>query len=180
MAQQQSWQDDDVTVLGKVTTAFGIKGWIKVYSFTQPMANILGHSTWLLKRDGQWQPVKLLDGQKQGKGLVARLQGVNDRNDALALSQTEIAIPTAELPEPDEDEHYWFQLIGLKVVNTDGELLGQVKELFESGGGNQVVTVVGCEGSIDQQRRMIPYVGAIVLDVDLEKGQLLVDWQADF
>jgi len=180
MAQQQSWQDDDITIVGKVMTAFGIKGWVKVYSFTQPMANILNYSSWLLKRDGQWQPIKLLEGQKQGKGLVVRLQGVSDRNDALALSQLEIGIPTAELPEPDEDEHYWFQLIGLKVMNTDGELLGQVKELFESGGGNQVMTVVGCEGSVDQQRRLIPFVGAIVLEVDLEKGELLVDWQADF
>ncbi|MBM97337.1 MAG: ribosome maturation factor RimM [Oceanospirillaceae bacterium] len=180
MVQQVSDQELDVTVLGKVTTAFGIKGWVKVYSFTDPMVNILEYPSWLLKCDGRWRTFKVLDGQQQGKGLVARLQGVSDRDAALALSQVEIGIPTAELPEPDEDEHYWFQLIGLKVKNTEGELLGQVKELFESGGGNQVMTLTGCEGSIDQQKRMIPYVGAIVLEVDLDKGELLVDWQADF
>ncbi len=170
----------EVTILGKVTTAFGIKGWVKVYSFTDPMTNILDYPTWLLNVNGEWRKFELETGHTQSKGLVAKIKGVNDRDAALALSQTEIAVYTSELPEPEEDEHYWFQLEGLKVVNTHGQLLGEVKELFDSGGGNQVVAVKSCEGSIDKQKRLIPFVDAIVLDVDLDAGQIQVEWEADY
>jgi 16S rRNA processing protein RimM len=170
----------DITVLGKVTTAFGIKGWVKVYSYTDPMTNILQYPVWLLNVNGHWKEYKLRDSRPQGKGLAAALEGINDRDQALALSQVEIGIPTNELPELEEDEHYWFQLVGLKVVNTEGQLLGQVKELFDSGGGNQVVVIKGCEGSIDKRQRLIPFVDAIVLEVDLEGGEIQVDWEADF
>lgn len=180
MAQQQPVDSQDITVLGKITTAFGIKGWVKVYSYTSPMTNLLEYPVWLLNINGQWRNAKPLKVQVQGKGLVAQLDGVTDRDAALALSQVDIGIPTDALPEPEEDEHYWFQLTGLTVKNTDGEVLGQVKELFESGGGNQVMVLIGCEGSVDQQQRMIPYVAAIVQEVDLEAGQILVDWQADY
>lgn len=172
--------EQDITILGKVTTAFGIKGWVKVHSYTDPMANILGYSRWMLNINGQWKEFKLRDSRPQGKGLAAALEGVNDRDQALALSQIEIGVPTSELPELEEDEHYWFQLEGLKVFHTEGQLLGQVKELFDSGGGNQVMVVKGCEGSIDTRQRMIPYVDEMVLEIDLDSGEIQVDWDPDF
>lgn len=170
----------DLTVLGKITTAFGVKGWVKVYSYTDPMASIFDYPSWFVNIDGQWRTIKVREGKPQGKGLVAALEGVNDRDAALALSQVEIAVPTADLPELDEDEHYWFQLQGLKVFHTDGQLLGQVKELFDSGGGNQVMVISSTTDSIDSRQRMVPFVGAIVLEVDLEQGQIQVDWDPDF
>ena len=171
---------EDITVLGKVSTAFGIKGWVKVYSYTDPITNILDYERWLIKVGGEWRPYQVEDGQTQGKGLTAKLKGVSDRDMALALSQLEIGVPTSELPEPAENEHYWFQLEGLKVVNTHGQWLGRVKELFESGGGNLVMVVAACEGSLDRQERLLPYVDAIVLDVDLDKGEIQVEWDSDF
>jgi 16S rRNA processing protein RimM len=170
----------DIQILGKVTTAFGIKGWVKVYSYTDPMSNILDYPVWQLNLGGQWKTFRVLDGQPQGKGLVARLEGVSDRDAALALSQIEIGVPASELPKLEEDEHYWFQLEGLTVVNTQNEVLGQVKELFDSGGGNQVMKLTCCEGSIDKQQRLVPFVDAIVLEVDLDQRQIQVDWQADY
>jgi len=180
MAGHNADTDQDITILGKISTAFGIKGWVKVYSYTDPMTNILQYPVWLLNIGGQWKEYKLRDSRPQGKGLAAALEGINDRDQALALSQIEIGIPTSELPELEEDEHYWFQLEGLKVVHTDGQLLGQVKELFDSGGGNQVLKVGPCEGSIDKAQRLIPYAEAIVLEVDLESSEIQVDWEADF
>lgn len=173
-------EEQELTILGKITTAFGIKGWVKVYSYTEPTSNILDYPLWLLRINNQWQEFKVLDGQIHTKGLAVYLEGIADRDAALALSKAEIAVPTSELPELEEDEHYWFQLQGLKVVNTEGEWLGQVKELLNSGGGNQVLSIKDCEGSIDEQQRLIPYVEPIVLEVDLEKGEILVDWQADY
>jgi len=172
--------NQDITVLGKVTTAFGIKGWVKVYSYTDPMTNILEYKSWLLRINGQWKPVKVVGSKLQTKGLAVALEGVNDRDQALALRQVEIGVPTSDLPEPDEDEYYWFQLEGLKVLNTQGVVLGQVEELFDSGGGNQVLKVGPCEGSIDKAQRLIPYAEAIVLEVDLESSEIQVDWEADF
>lgn len=172
--------DQELTILGKVTTAFGIKGWVKVYSYTDPMTNILNYPNWLLHIGGEWRAFRVNDSQLQTKGLAVALEGINDRDAALALSQVEIAVPTSELPELEDDEYYWFQLQGLKVVNTHGDWLGQVKELLDSGGGNQVMVVSACEGSIDRQQRLIPYAETIVLEVDTEQGEILVDWEADF
>lgn len=172
--------DQNIHVLGKVSTAFGIKGWVKVYSYTDPLTNILEYPIWFIRKDGQWKEFKVLQGKPQGKGLVAFLQGINDRDLALSLSQCEVGVPEEQLPELDEDEHYWFQLIGQKVVNTDGVLLGQVKELFDSGGGNQVMAVQPCEGSIDQQQRLLPWVDQYILEVDLDSGSIQVDWDPEF
>jgi len=170
----------DIRVLGKITTAFGIKGWVKVYSYTEPMTNILEYPIWHIRKNGQWQEFKVLQGKPQGKGLVASLQGITDRDLALCLHQCEVGVPEEALPELEEDEHYWFQLIGLKVVNTDGVVLGQVKELFDSGGGNQVLTVTPCEGSIDKQQRLLPFVDQYILEVDLDGSVIQVDWDPDF
>jgi len=170
----------DIRVLGKITTAFGIKGWVKVYSYTEPMTNILEYPIWHIRKNGQWQEFKVLQGKPQGKGLVASLQGITDRDLALSLHQCEVGVPEEALPELEEDEHYWFQLIGLKVVNTDGVVLGQVKELFDSGGGNQVLTVTPCEGSIDKQQRLLPFVDQYILEVDLDGSVIQVDWDPDF
>lgn len=170
----------EFTVLGKISTAFGIKGWVKVYSYTDPIENILDYPNWHLNVQGKWQKFTVLDSQFQTKGLAVALAGINDRDAALALSQVQIAIPTNELPELEDDEYYWFQLQGLKVINTQGEVLGQVAELLDSGGGNQVMVVKACEGSLDKQQRLIPYANTIVLDVDLDQGEIQVDWQADY
>lgn len=172
--------DSDVTIIGKVTTAFGIKGWVKVYSFTDPMKGILDYKNWLLKVKGQWQPYKVKEGKPQGKGIVAKFEGINDRDLALALSQVEIAVRTSDLPQLAQDEFYWSQLIGLNVVNKNDELLGKIDQLFNSGAPHDVLSVKGCEGSLDQQERLIPYVDAVVEKVDLDAGEIRVDWEADF
>jgi len=172
--------DGNIRVLGKISTAFGIKGWVKVYSYTQPMTNILEYPVWHIRKDGRWQEFKVLQGKPQGKGLVASLQGISDRDLALSLHQCEVGVPEDALPELEEDEHYWFQLIGLKVVNTEGVTLGQVKELFDSGGGNQVMATQPCEGSVDQKQRLLPFVDQYVLEVDLDSGLIQVDWDPDF
>ena len=123
---------------------------------------------------------KVLQGKPQGKGLVASLNGINDRDLALALSQSEIGVPESQLPELEEDEHYWFQLISLKVVNTEGVLLGQVKEVYDSGGGNEVLAIQPCEGSVDKQQRLVPFVEQYILEVDLDEELVQVDWDPDF
>lgn len=172
--------NENIRVLGKITTAFGIKGWVKVHSYTDPMTNLLEYPIWHIFVDGQWKEFKVLQGKPQGKGLVASLNSINDRDLALALSQSEIGVPESQLPELEEDEHYWFQLISLKVVNTEGVLLGQVKEVYDSGGGNEVLAIQPCEGSVDKQQRLVPFVEQYILEVDLDEELVQVDWDPDF
>lgn len=170
----------ELIVLGKITSVFGIKGWVKVYSYTDPMENLLAYPTWQLRLNGQSKFIHKLDGRRHGKGLVAKLEGVDTPEDARLLSGAEILLSKAELPKLAEDEYYWNQLIGLTVVNLQGQLFGKVSSLLETG-ANDVLVVKACQGSIDKQERLIPWLQPeVVLQVNLETAQIEVDWDADF
>ena len=151
-----------------------MRGWVRVYSYTRPRENILGYSPWYLKGAGDWRPRELAAGRRHGKGVVARLAGCDDRDQALQLVGAEIAIRREQLPEPEAGEYYWRDLQGLRVVNRDGEMLGVVDHLIETG-ANDVLVVSG------ERERLIPFVmGQVILEVDLDAGLMRVDWDRDF
>lgn len=163
-------------VLGRVAGLFGVKGWVKIYSETDPPANILDYSPWYLKLAGCWQPVELQQGQVHGKGIIARLGKCTNRDEASALLRAEIAVDRDQLPELAEDEYYWSDLIGLDVLNPSGELLGKIDHLLETG-ANDVLVVL----AEDKQELLIPYVkGDVVKEIDLDKGCLRVDWDLGY
>lgn len=160
-------------IVGKLNGASGIKGWVKVYSYTDPKENILNYSPWYLKLDGQWQQVSILNGREQGKTVVAQLEGCNDRNTAESYRGVEIAIEESQLPQLEEGEYYWRDLIGLTVVNMAGEELGTVKKMMETG-ANDVLVVK----TASKEELLIPYVPEYsVMKVDLESKQITVDWE---
>ena len=163
-------------IVGKLNGASGIKGWVKVYSYTDPKENILNYSPWYLKLDGQWQQVSILNGREQGKTVVAQLEGCNDRNTAESYRGVEIAIEESQLPQLEEGEYYWRDLIGLTVVNMAGEELGTVKRMMETG-ANDVLVVK----TASKEELLIPYVPEYsVMKVDLESKQITVDWELDY
>lgn len=163
-------------IVGKLNGASGIKGWVKVYSYTDPKENILNYSPWYLKLDGQWQQVSILNGREQGKTVVAQLKGCNDRNTAESYRGVEIAIEESQLPQLEEGEYYWRDLIGLTVVNMAGEELGTVKKMMETG-ANDVLVVK----TASKEELLIPYVPEYsVMKVDLESKQITVDWELDY
>ena len=166
--------DDGMIILGRISGLFGVKGWVKIYSHTSPRAGILRYKTWYLKRDGGWQEHKLAQGHAQGKGVVARLAGFDDRDRAASLIDTEIAVRREQLPKLQPGEYYWTDLEGLRVENLEGVDLGVVSHLFETG-ANDVLVVKG------DRERLIPYtLGEAVRAVDLREGRILVDWDPDF
>ncbi len=170
----------DWVVVGKLLGPYGIKGWIKVYSHTHPMENIGSYNPLWVNRAGDWQPIKLLQVKLHGKGVIAQIEGCNDREQVPQFSGLELAIKREQLPELANDEFYWSQLIGLKVVNKANECLGAIDHLLETG-ANDVLVVVPCDGSVDQTERLIPYVWEqVVLGVDLQQKQVTVDWASDF
>lgn len=166
--------------VGRLLAPFGIKGWIKVHSSTDPIENIFSYQPWHLWRNNQWLPVEVVEGQPHGKGFVVRLRGVDDRNAAELLGGVDIGVPADALPVLAEDEFYWRDLIGLQVVNGEGELLGVVEQLLETG-ANDVMVVKPCNGSLDGQQRLVPWVmGQVVQRVERDAKRIVVDWGADY
>ena len=166
-------------VLGKITSVHGVRGEVKIYSFTDPIDNLLGYSAWTLKRDGEVRQVELVSGRLQGKILVAKLKGLDDREVARTFAGFDICVPRALLPDLDDGEYYWHQLEGLKVIDLQGQLLGRLDHLLETG-SNDVVVVKPCPGSLDDRERLLPYTEQCVQKVDLAAGEMRVDWDADF
>jgi 16S rRNA processing protein RimM len=165
---------EEFVVMGRIAGLYGVKGWVKVFSETEPRDNILEYSPWYLKISGNWVEMEPAEGRIHGNGVVARMEGYTDRDQAARLVGVEIAIHRDQLPEIEDGEYYWSDLIGLKVVNTAGVELGQVDHLLETG-ANDVLIVKG------ERERLIPYTpGQAVVKVDLEAGLLTVEWDADF
>lgn len=173
-------QNSQETVIGRITSVFGVKGWLKVFSYTDPKDGILNYRDWTLLLDGKRIPIRLEEGRRQGQGIVVRLKGINDRDLARTYCGAEVRVSTAELPELPEGEFYWFQLEGLDVYTVDDECLGKVHHLMETG-SNDVLVVQATAGSIDQRERLIPYLpGEVVQNVDLDSKRMVVDWDPEF
>jgi 16S rRNA processing protein RimM len=162
--------------VGKISGAFGVRGWVKVYSFTEPRGNILEYSPLFLSRQGEWIEIEVSGGHLQGKGVVMGIANVTDRDQVQPLIGAELAIRKAQLEPADEDEFYWADLIGLSVENLDGEVLGTVDHLLETG-ANDVLVVKADK----QSERLIPFVvDDIVKLVDLDNKLIRVDWSKDY
>lgn len=158
-----------LVTLGRVVGAYGVRGWVKVRSYTRPEEDILNYHTWLIGE----QEVRLVRGRAQGRGLVVKLAGYTDRDQASELVGADIAVPLGDLPPLGAGEFYWWQLEGLRVVNLEGRELGTVGYLLETG-ANDVLVVSG------ERERLIPYIKAVVKEIDLDGGLIRVDWDVDF
>ncbi|MES2819648.1 MAG: ribosome maturation factor RimM [Pseudomonadota bacterium] len=170
---------DDLMVIGKIVSVHGVRGEVKVFSFTDPIDNLLDYPHWTLRRDGEVRQVELGSGRLQNKVLVAKLKGLDDREEARLLAGFEICVPRSLLPDLTDGEYYWYQLIGLKVIDPLGQLLGRIDHLLETG-ANDVMVVKPCADSLDDRERLLPYTGHCVLAVDLAAGEMRVEWDADF
>lgn len=163
-----------IVTLGRVGAPFGVKGWVHAHSFTEPQ-RLLPYKTWQLLVGKDWVAFEILAVRLQGKGCVAQLAGIETREQAQALTQAEIGVFREELPELAENEYYWVDLIGLDVITDQGQVLGKVKRLFETG-SNDVLVVKG-----EHKEHWIPYLpGEYVLEINLELKQMRVHWDPEF
>ncbi len=164
---------DRLVIVGRISGLFGVRGWLKVYSHTEPRRRILDYGPWLVQgEDGR--VVEVEDGREHGKGIVVKLKGYDDRDAAARLLGRDIAVRRACLGTPVPGEYYWTDLEGLRVVTLEGRDLGLVDHLFETG-ANDVVVVRG------ERERLIPFVqGQVIRRIDCEAGVMEVDWDPDF
>jgi 16S rRNA processing protein RimM len=161
-------------IMGRINGLYGIQGWVKVFSYTSPMTNILNYSPWQIKQKAQWQTINVCDGRLQGKGVIAQLEGCHDRTTAMQFLGAEVAVQRNQLPPPAEGEYYWADLIGLTVITVEGLVLGQVDHLLATG-SNDVLIVQG------ERERLIPLLfDTVVTKIDLTQKTLWVNWESDF
>jgi len=166
--------DSQLVVVGHITGIYGIKGWVRIFSYTSPRENILSYSPWLIYITDEWRRIALLEGRRQGAGVVAHLDGYNDRESARSLIDTDIAVNRGQLPKPAEGEYYWADLAGLNVVTVKGVDLGNVDHLMATG-ANDVLVVKG------DRDRLIPFIqGQVVISIDTNTRIITVDWDPDF
>ena len=163
-----------LVTLGRVNGLLGVKGWLKIYSYTDPRDSIVGFSTWVLRTGNDEQTVELEDGRKHGRTVVVKLKAIDDRDQAEALVGADIAVERDALAPCDPGEYYWTDLEGSTVVTAQGESLGRLDHLFETG-GHDVMVVIG------DRRRLIPFVQEkVVREVRLEQNIIVVDWDPTF
>jgi 16S rRNA processing protein RimM len=164
---------DRIITLGKIVGTFGVQGWVKIQSFTDPPENIFEYDNWRMQRGGQWSQVEVEDGRVTGKGVLAKLVGIDTPEDARLYVGTPLGIARSDMPAPAAGEYYWSDLEGLEARSASGEVLGRVDH-FRSTPGGDVVIVRG------EREYWIPFVKERILEVDLQAGYIALDWAADW
>lgn len=179
MSQTVSNNESDLIKIATLKKPYGIKGWLWVFSHLDNRDEIFAIKSWQLKTATGFKPLTVTDWHTQGQGLVASFKEIPDRNLAETMHGATIWANKADLPKLGEDEYYWSDLIGLTVINEEGENLGVIKNLFETG-AHEIITVKPSKDSIDDEERLIPWHKDIVLHVDLDKQTMLVAWGSDY
>lgn len=167
---------------GKVAGVFGVKGWVKVKTFTGSPEAILDYTPWYFEspRTGGLEVGEVVESRVTDKGVIVLLKGINDRDEAKALVGASILIDKCLLPALEESEFYWHELEGLRVRTLTGTDLGSISHLMETG-ANDVVVVKGDDAACDQRERLIPYLPEqVIMSVDLGQRLMTVDWDPEY
>lgn len=164
--------DKAYIVIGKFGSTYGVNGWIKILAYTEFGSNILEYLPWYIKHENDtWTTIKVESGRIHGKGIIAKLAGINTPEEARLMTGKTIAVTRSQLPALKENEYYWSDLIGLTVINANGEILGKVTYLIETG-SNDVLVVKG------EKEHAIPYLlGKVIKNIDLNNQEIHVDWE---
>jgi len=189
-APDPAWPEDAVEI-GRVVAAWGVKGWIKVQPFASDPQALFSSKRWFVKppEDGVLRPgaaaasfpplLKIVEAKDHGGGVVAQAQGVDDRQAAEALRGARLFVGRSSFPTADADEYYWVDLIGLSVVNRQGDVLGKVAGLIDTG-PHSVLRVAADATVSEEAERLIPFVAAYIDDVNLAERRISVDWGLDY
>ncbi len=161
-------------VIGKVGAVYGVHGWIKIHSYTDPGSNILDYQPWQLELDNTWQTYNIAESRIQANNIVVRFADITDREAAKVLTNAPIAVARTQLPTLAAGEYYWSDLTGLAVINQANITLGKVDYLFATP-ANDVMVVIG------EREHLIPFIlNEVIIEVDLEQNVIRVNWDADF
>ena len=165
-------KSDKKILVGKISNPHGIKGWVKVISFTDPIENILSYKQWIISDKETERTYYLEDSRVQGNKIVIKLENVNDRNDADLLKNLQIQVNRSDLPELDQNSYYWEDLVDFNVIDIKGNHVGKVDSLFRTG-SNDVLVII----DETKERLLVPFIMEEVIKyVDLAKELISIDW----
>lgn len=184
---------EQLHILAKITGYYGVKGWLKLYSFTEPRDNIIHYPALKIRRNKRegWQDIKLDSGKAHGKGVIAHFTGYDNREIAASLIGAELAVYRSDFKPAGKDEYYWSDLIGMTVKNLEGIELGQVTRLMETAANDVLVINTNSSSQISasqdsasqksSEEILIPFVlDHFIEQVDLDAGTITVDWPVDW
>jgi 16S rRNA processing protein RimM len=161
--------------MGRIVAPYGVKGWVRIEPYSAEPDSLSAYHSWWVGRNGAWRELKVAQCVLQhGTSLVARLEGCVERDAALALKGSEIAVEREALPQSANNEYYWADLVGLKVVNLQDQALGVVAGLFENGAHALMRVVDG------ETERLLPFVEQVVRRVEMAEGRIRVEWELDW
>lgn len=174
-----------MVVMGRVVAPYGVYGWLKVIPDTEAIDGLFDYDTWWLGKGDDWREMVVETAKLHNDVIVVKLEGIDDRDAAFACKGKQIAVPRDQLPEPETNEYYWSDLIGLHVKNQQGVDFGLIEDVFETGANDVLVVkpdvTIKSESNKDKpQERLLPFIATVVLEVDLKAKTMLVDWDEDF
>ncbi len=169
---------DALVAMGRILGPYGVKGWVKVDPWSESVATLTRFSRWWIGRPGAWSEQIVEEVAVHGRSIIARLSGSGDRDAAMAWRGAEVAVQRAALPPPEPGEYYWADLIGLQVINSAGESMGQVVEMSSNGAHDVMRVAESASGEVNE--RLIPFVDAVVREVALSERVIRVDWGRDW
>jgi len=165
-------KNDKNVFVGKISSPHGIKGWVKVISYTDPLENILSYKEWFISVEGRHESFSIEDSRIQGKKIIAKLDGIEDRDSAEDLKNKEILVSRLEFPKLEKNTFYWNDLVDLSVMDQKGKQLGKVDSLFETG-SNDVLVIV----NENKERVLVPFImDEVIKKVDLVKEFISIEW----
>ena len=165
--------DEKKLLVGQINGFFGVQGWVKIFSYTKPRKNILEYQPWYFINNGSYQVIEIILGREQSKTIVAQVKGIDNRDEAVQLIGKDLYINKEQLPELDDDEHYWHELTGFRVINKNEVDLGIVDYLVDTGSNHVLVTK-------GETEHWIPYIEPFLISVDKHKKVISVDWDENF
>ena len=165
--------DEKKLLVGKINGFFGVQGWVKIFSYTKPRKNILEYQPWYFVDNETYKVIEINSGRERSKTIVAQVKGINNRDEAVQLIGKDLYINKEQLPELDDDEHYWYELTGFRVINKNEVDLGIV-DYFVDTGSNHVLVIKG------ETEHWIPYIEPFLVSVDKHKKVISVDWDENF
>ena len=165
--------DDKKLLVGKINGFFGLQGWVKLLSYTEPRKNILSYEPWYFLSDGVYEKIQVTNGREQSKTIVAHIKDVDNREQSQIFIGKDIYIDKEQLPKLDPGKYYWYEMVGFDVINQHNEKLGVVDYFVETGANNVLVTK-------GKKEYWIPYIEPFLISTNAETKQIIVDWDEDF
>ena len=171
-------QASETMIIGTIGAPYGVKGWVKINSYTDEKAGIFGYVPWIIGTDKTYQ---VAEWRTHSKTLVAKLTGIDSRDDAESIKNLDISIEAAQLPELSDDEFYWRDLVGMQVVTDKGYSLGKIKEIFATGANDVMLIKANTNDAFGQKERMLPILfDQVIKQIDKTSATITVDWDPAF